>query len=75
MIRTQIYLPKDLYQHINLMAGKKKKSTAQLIRELLEEGLKTEQDLGAKTLLKIANKASKGAPKDLSTKIDQYLYE
>lgn len=75
MIRTQVYLPKELYQSINLLAEKENRATAELIRELLIEGLKKKQDMGASTLLKIAHKASKGAPVDLSSKIDEYLYE
>lgn len=76
MIRTQVYLPKELYQNINLLAEKENKAKAELIRELLIEGLRKKQDLGGtSTLLKIAHKASKGAPSDLSSKIDKYLYE
>ena len=40
MIRTQVYLPKDLYQHIDLVAKREKKAKAQVIREVLDEGIK-----------------------------------
>lgn len=75
MFRTQVYLPRDLYQNIHLLAEKENKSKAELIRELLIEGLRRKQNLGTSTLLKIAKKATKGAPTDLSSKLDKYLYE
>jgi len=80
MIRTQVYLPKDLYRHIDLVAKREKKAKAQVIRDTLEEGLKkkkTSKNAGH-VLLEIAAMAKtynwKG-PKDLSTNIDKYLYE
>ena len=78
MIRTQVYLPKSLYQHIDLVAKKEKKAKAQIIREVLEEGVKRKQGNAGKVLLEIAAMAKKyqwKGPKDLSKNIDKYLYE
>ncbi|MBI1863812.1 hypothetical protein HYS03_01235 [Candidatus Woesebacteria bacterium] len=82
MIRTQVYLTEDLYQTIRLKAKKEKRPTAQLIRHLLETGLK-EKNKKTKTnagdaLLRIARLGEKlkiKGPKYLSTNIDKYLYE
>ncbi|OGD91179.1 hypothetical protein A3D07_04575 [Candidatus Curtissbacteria bacterium RIFCSPHIGHO2_02_FULL_42_15] len=80
MIRTQVYLPKDLYRNIDLIAKREKKPKAQVIRDTLEEGLKkkrTSKNAGH-VLLEIAAMAKKykwKGPKDLSTNHDKYLYE
>lgn len=80
MIRTQVYLPKDLYRNIDLIAKREKKAKAQVIRDTLVEGLKkgkTHKAAGH-VLLEIAAMAKKHnwrGPKDLSTNIDKYLYE
>jgi len=80
MIRTQVYLPKDLYRNIDLIAKREKKAKAQVIRDTLEEGLKkkrTSKNAGH-VLLEIAAMAKKlnaKGPRDLSKNIDKYLYE
>ena len=75
MIRTQVYLTKQLHQEIGVVAKKEKKAAAQIIRELLEEGLsaKKKHTIG-KALLELSKINAKG-PKDLSEKIDEYLYQ
>lgn len=78
MIRTQVYLPQELYQSIDLVARREKKPKAQVIREVLEAGVKTKQGNAGKTLLQVAAMAKKyqwKGPKDLSQNIDKYLYE
>ena len=80
MIRTQVYLPKDLYRHIDLVAKRAKKTKAQIIRDTLEEGLKKKKSYknAGHVLLEIAAMAKKyqwRGPKDLSTNHDKYLYE
>lgn len=78
MIRTQVYLPKQLYQTIDLVAKREKKPKAQVIRDVLEEGIKKKQGNAGDALLKIAAMAKKynwRGPKDLSRNIDKYLYE
>lgn len=76
MLRTQIYLQKDIYQEVNMIAKKEKKATAQVVRELLEEGLnlKRQKSSIGKALLSLTTIKAKG-PGNLSTNIDKYLYE
>lgn len=74
MIRTQVYLPKTLYQDIDLIARREKKKKAQLVREILEIGLKEKKSVNVgDSLLKLAKIGARG-PKDLSLQIDKYLY-
>jgi len=80
MIRTQIYLPKDLYRNIDIAAKRERKAKAEIIRKAIEIGL-SKKDTNKNTghaLLEIAAMAKKynwKGPKDLSTNIDKYLYE
>ena len=80
MIRTQIYLPKDLYHEIAFKAKRESKPKSAVIREALKEGLKqgkTMRNAGS-VLLEIAKEAKRlktRGPRDLSTNIDKYLYE
>ena len=78
MIRTQVYLPKDLYRNIDLIAKREKKAKAKIIREALEKSLAQKQGNAGDALLRIAKLAKKlnaKGPKDLSANIDKYLYE
>jgi len=78
MIRTQIYLPKQLYQVIDLVAKKEKKPKAEVIREALEKDMDKRHGNAGSTLLEIAAMAKKykwKGPKDLSKNIDKYIYE
>lgn len=80
MTRTQIYLPKDLYQEIALKAKVENKAKAVIIREALEDGLnkKLPKRNAGSVLLEIAAMADKlqtKGPKDLSINHDKYLYE
>lgn len=80
IIRTQVYLTKDLYHEIAFKAKRENKPKAVVIREALEEGLnkqKPKRNAGT-VFLEIAEMAKKNnwkGPKDLSTNIDKYLYE
>ncbi len=80
MHRTQIYLPKSLYQSIDLIAKREKKSKAEIIRTMLEATV--EKKLGQETLgdafdklIQIGEKLNLNGPKDLSTNHDAYLYK
>ena len=78
MIRTQIYLPEQLYQEVDLVAKKEKKAKAQVIREAIEEGVKRKKGNAGKLLVEIAAMAKKHkwkGPRDLSSHHDKYLYE
>ncbi len=73
MIRTQVYLTDDLYTRIQLEAKRGKKKAAAVVRELLRAGLARTQPNAGRALLEIAKLNFKG-PKDLSSRIDEYLY-
>jgi len=79
MIRTQVYLPKPLYQRIDAVARKDRKPKAQLIRELLGQGLakrKTETiGQGLQSLARLGRELKARGPADLSSNIDHYLYD
>ena len=76
MIRTQVYLPEGLYQEIQIIAKKEKRAAAEVVRELLKEGLeeKMKKTSIGKALLELAKIGVRG-PKDLSINHDKYLYE
>lgn len=77
MIRTQVYLPEILYKNVRLAARKQNKPAAQIIRELLEGGVKqkTKKTNAGDALLRLAKLAVRKGPRDLSVNIDKYLYE
>ncbi len=76
MIRAQIYLPKKQYDDVKLRASAMGRPAADLIREFIGAGLARQvpqkqksHGLDALIELKIT-----GGPKDLSTRLDDYLY-
>lgn len=76
MIRTQIYLTNPIYQGIKLLAQRENRPVAEIIRTLLEAGLKKESKKNsAQALLRIADNAIHTDIKDLSTNLNKYLYE
>lgn len=78
MIRTQVYLPEVLYEDIKRRARIKGKPAAQLIRDSLEQSLHTSQaqkTTQRKSWAELAKELNiTGGPKDLSRRIDDYLY-
>lgn len=75
MIRTQVYLPKALYQRIQLKAEQESKPAAQVVRELLADGLiRQQQETTGDALMRVAAIGGAG-PADLSQRIDDYLYD
>jgi hypothetical protein len=77
MIRTQVYLTEEQARDIKLRAKREKKREAEVIRELLSEGLKTKplkrKESTGESLLRLAEIGGKG-PSDLSSRLDDYLY-
>ena len=77
MIRTQVYLTEDQARDIKLRAKRENKREAEVIRELLNEGIKKSanktQESTGESLLRLAAIGGKG-PSDLSFRIDDYLY-
>ncbi len=76
MMRTQFYLPKPLKQSITAIAKQENKPQAQVIRELLEAGLKQKKKPATigQALLQLTQVKAKAA-EDTSMKIDDYLYK
>jgi hypothetical protein len=75
MIQRHISLPEDLDQKIQQRAKLLKESEERVIRELIEQGLKTSKPMSlGESLRQLANLGIQG-PKDLSQNIDKYLYE
>ena len=70
MIRTQVYLPEDLYQELRLLARREEQPAAKVIRDLLKNGLKkrvkSKKRNAGDLLLEIAKIGARG-PKDLSS--------
>lgn len=74
MVQKQISLPEELDQKIQQRAKLLKESEERVIRELIEQGLKTKPRPLGESLRQLANLGIKG-PSDLSQNIDKYLYE
>jgi len=77
MIRTQVYLTEDQARDIKLRARRENKHEAEVIRELLNEGMKKSASKAlestGESLLRLATIGGKG-PADLSSRVDDYLY-
>jgi hypothetical protein len=77
MIRTQVYLTDEQARDIKLRAKRENKREAEVIRELLNEGMKKStnkaQESTGESLLRLAAIGGKG-PADLSSRVDDYLY-
>src|SRR3989338_11690857 len=80
MIRTQVYLPEDLYQQLKLLAKQENTNFSQLIREGVNEVVdkkRKKRHIGVDTLLALAQIGKNyqiKTPRDLASKIDYYLY-
>ncbi len=70
MIRTQVYIPDDLYKDLMLIAETRQEKVSHLIRQgvikVIEEKKRTKKDDGWKAFVG----AWKSGPKDVSTKIN-----
>jgi hypothetical protein len=77
MIRTQVYLTEDQARDIKLQAKRENKREAEVIRELLNEGIQKSarkaQESTGESLLRLAAIGGKG-PTDLSSRVDDCLY-
>lgn len=75
MFRTQIYLPEDLHQLVKLKARQKNESMAEFLRRCIERGMAEEQGQTKRAPFWTLSELNiTGGPKDLSKKIDHYLY-
>ena len=81
MIRTQVFLTEEQAREIKLQATREKKHEAEVIRELLSQGLHASRSRSGETtgdallrLAKLGEKLQVKAPADVSLRIDDYLY-
>lgn len=80
MLKTYLYIPDHLQQLIERTARIERKSKAELMRQILEKGLKKLQgqgNAGVEVLFKLAELGKKyklQGPKDSSVKMDEYLW-
>jgi predicted DNA-binding protein len=80
MIRTQLYLPEDLRRRLRLLAQQARKPEAEVIRELLQQGIAHAGDEptigeGLLRLAKVGEDLDIATlPPDLSARIDDELY-
>jgi hypothetical protein len=75
MIQRHISLPKELDQQIRERARRLQESEERVIRELIEQGLKTAKPLSLGESLRQPASLGITGPSDLSQNIDKYLYE
>lgn len=76
MIRTQLYLPEELTWELKLLAQQFDVPVAQIIRKALTKGIPEVKKKKMRGLAGIVGMIkSDKAPKDLSEKLDKYLFE
>ncbi|MBU1127154.1 hypothetical protein KKF11_02315 [Patescibacteria group bacterium] len=76
MIRTQIYVPEPVHQAAKMLASRQNKTLAELLRYFIVSGLlKEKKKIKPKSLTPLTKLNITGGPKDLSSKMDKYLYE
>jgi hypothetical protein len=78
MIRKNIYLPKTLEQRIRVLSHQRRSTEAEVIRELLEDGLTKRQPMSTGDALlglaELGKRLGIKGPADLSERHDDYLY-
>jgi len=76
MVRTQIYLPIEYQEELAIMAREQGVPKAVIIRKIIKKSLKGKHIHPAtgSSLLSLSKLGFTGGPKDLSSKMDEYLY-
>lgn len=76
MIRTQVYLPEELYNELKLLANTTRRKFSELVREGAR--LIVQKRIAQKRRFDVwkdfVGKGKRGGPKDISANIDYYLY-
>lgn len=77
MIRTQIYLPKNMHAQLTFWARRAKVPMAEIVRVILERGLEKKEEFieEGSDLVELNKLQLKGGPRDLSSRFDEYLYK
>ena len=75
MIRTQVYIPEDIHRDLMLLVNQTGLNFSELIRQGAREVIKKEKLAEPKRdWRKFVGAGGKGGPKNLSSRIDYYLY-
>jgi hypothetical protein len=78
-MRTQLYIPKSIYQRIALLATQEHKPKAAVLAELLEFAFthRQQETVGQALarLVMLGQKLKVKGPTDLSSNLDHYLYD
>ena len=80
MLRINIYVPEDLNKRLAFVARKRRKAKAEVIREVLVQGLELEEKsalkLGLSELVRLAEQipVKRGVPNDVSVNHDYYAW-
>ncbi|MBI2029930.1 ribbon-helix-helix protein, CopG family [Candidatus Gottesmanbacteria bacterium] len=74
LVRTNIYLPKEVVDLLKLKAKSEKKTMAAVIRKLLRKEVENTKTDWVESMLELAKKAPKSNIGDLSRRHDYYLY-
>lgn len=74
MVRTQVYLPEDLYNQVHLLSRSSGTNFSTLLREGLSHVVAQRNKPKKKDWTRFVGAGGPGGPKDLSKKIDYYLY-
>lgn len=79
MVQRKFYFPEEMYRDLQLLAKSSRKTITQVLRELVQMGLKKNKQRGnAYVLLDLARMAEKyklSGPRDLSKNHDKYFVE
>lgn len=79
MVQRKFYFPEEMYRELQLLAKSSRKTITQVLRDLVQIGLKKKKQRGtAYVLLELARMAEKHklrGPKDLSKNHDKYFVE
>ena len=78
MIRKMIYITRELEQYIHVLAQKQDKPEAEVIRNLLQQGISRREPISTGEALRglaaLGERLGMSGPTDLSERHDDYLY-
>ncbi len=75
MLRTQVNLREDQYQILRIQAKKENESLSEIVRKLIDLGVKSHrQENNAYILLEMVKEAGKSGEKHLATTYKRLLY-
>lgn len=75
MIRTQIYLPSEIKKELEKISRKESIPMGEMIRKILKKSLIDNREFRkGNDMIELTKLRLKGGPRDLSSKLDEYLY-